>query len=78
VNKKNVPLAKLIETGIEKAIENGKFDALFIANYQAYIDKAQIGNRHFYELENAVLPEETPIDRKELWFDGTLNVPDEP
>lgn len=73
VNKKSVPLANLIKRGLEKAIENGTYEALFVENYKAYIDKAQIEDRTFYQLENAFLPEETPLDRKELWFDGKLN-----
>ena len=63
VNKKSVPLANLIETGLEKAIENGTYEALFVENYKTYIEKAQIENRTFYPLENAFLPEETPLDR---------------
>tara|TARA_B110000091_G_C13805742_1_gene472431 strand:- start:964 stop:1839 length:876 start_codon:yes stop_codon:yes gene_type:complete len=78
VNKKSVPLANLIETGLEKAIENGTYEALFVDNYKTYIEKAQIENRTFYPLENAFLPEETPLDRKELWFDGKINDSIEP
>lgn len=78
VNKKSVPLANLIETGLEKAIENGTYEALFVESYKTYIEKAQIGNRTFYPLENAFLPEETPLDRKELWFDGKINHPIKP
>ena len=73
VNKKSMPLANIIESGLEKAILVGKFDALFKANYQAYIQKAQLKNRTFYQLENAFLPKETPLERKELWFDGNIN-----
>jgi hypothetical protein len=76
VNKNSVPLASLIERGLEKAIENGKFEALFLENYKAYIDKAQIEDRTFYLLKNTFLPEKTPLDRKELWFDGKLNIPE--
>jgi hypothetical protein len=72
VNKKSVPLASLIERGLEKAIKNGKFEALFNENYQTYIDKAQIEDRTFYQLKNAFLPEKTQFDRKELWFDGKI------
>jgi len=78
VNKNSVPLASLIEKGLEKAIENGKFEALFIENYKAYIDKAQIENRTFYLLKNTFLPEKTPLDRKELWFDGKISEPAQP
>jgi hypothetical protein len=78
VNKKSVPLASLIETGLEKAINNGKFEALFAENYKPYIDKAQIENRTFYVLKNTFLPETAPLDRKELWFDGKINTAAEP
>jgi hypothetical protein len=78
VNKKSVPLAKLIEKGLEKAIKNGTYDELFEENYKAFIDKAQIENRTFYTLENSFLPEKTPLDRKELWFDGKTNHPIKP
>jgi hypothetical protein len=77
VNKKSVPLANLIERGLEKSIENGKFEALFLENYKTYIEKAQIKNRKFYSLDNAFLPEKTPLDRNELWFDGKLNTSSE-
>lgn len=72
VNKKSVPLANIIASGLEKAIKNGKFEALFKEHYQGYIDKAQLGGRTFYQLDNAFLPEETPLERKELWFDGKV------
>jgi hypothetical protein len=78
VNKKSVPLANLIEVGLEKAIANGTYEALFVDNYKTYIEKAQIEKRTFYPLENAFLPKETPLSRKELWFDGKINHPIEP
>ncbi|WP_293756428.1 amino acid ABC transporter substrate-binding protein [uncultured Paraglaciecola sp.] len=73
VNKRSVPLANLIEKGLEKAIKNGKFEALFLEHYKAYIDKSQIEKRNFYQLENTFLPEKTPLDRKELWFDAKMH-----
>jgi hypothetical protein len=78
VNKKSVPLAKLIEKGLEKAIENGTFQALFIENYADYIEKSKIEQRTFYTLKNPFLPEKTPLDRKELWFDGKISSQLEP
>jgi hypothetical protein len=78
VNKKSVPLANLIKRGLEKAIQNGTYEALFVDKYKTYIDKSQIENRTFYQLENSFLPEETPLDRKELWFDGKINTSTRP
>ena len=78
VNKRSVPLANLIEKGLEKAIKNGKFEALFLDHYKANIDKSQIQKRTFYQLENTFLPEKTPLYRKELWFDGKIHSPTKP
>lgn len=67
-NKRNVTLANLVEKGLEKAIANGKFDELFAQIHQQILNKAQMDNRLFFELENPLLPEGTPLDRKELWY----------
>ncbi|WP_233267272.1 transporter substrate-binding domain-containing protein [Paraglaciecola sp. L3A3] len=68
VNSKSTPLAHLINTGLERAIKNGEFDALFVETYQDFIDKSKINNRNIYTLENTFLPINTPINRSELWF----------
>ena len=78
VNKRSVPLANLIEKGLEKAIKNGKFEALFLDHYKANIDKSEVKKRTFYQLENTFLPEKTPLHRKELWFEGKMHSPTEP
>ena len=70
VNKKSVPLANLIQTGLEIAIKNGKFDELFLEVHQPYIDAADLKNRTFYQLQNSYLPLKTPLHRKELWFEN--------
>lgn len=70
VNKKNKPLAHLIKTGLEKAIVSGDFEGLFKETYQHVIEKVDIKNRNIYQLESDFLPPETPLDRKELWFQG--------
>ena len=70
VNKKSVPLANLIQTGLEMAIKNGKFDELFLEVHQPYIDAADLKNRTFYQLQNSYLPIKTPLHRKELWFEN--------
>ncbi|MFT2091554.1 amino acid ABC transporter substrate-binding protein [Paraglaciecola sp. 2405UD69-4] len=72
VNQNNRPLAHLIEVGLEKAIKNGKFEALFQKTYQDYIERAKLRERTFYQLDNTFLPEQTPLQRKELWFQQAL------
>lgn len=68
VSKRNSTLAKLLENGLEKAIANGKFDELFYQSHQRFIERAKMNNRRFFELENPLLPEGTPVDRAELWY----------
>jgi hypothetical protein len=70
LNKNSVPLANLIRIGLEKAIENGKFDELFLEEHQEYLDKSELDNRTFYQLQNTYLPIKTPLHRKELWYDN--------
>jgi hypothetical protein len=68
VNRKSVPLANLLKQGLEKAIANGKFEELFLRVHQPMLNKSNIKNRRFFELENIFLPEETPLERTELWY----------
>lgn len=74
VNKKNRPLANLINTGLEKAIANGEFDRLFSERHQTYIEKSQLNKRTFYQLDNTFLPLDTPLERKELWFSPSSTI----
>ncbi|UAA37861.1 amino acid ABC transporter substrate-binding protein [Paraneptunicella aestuarii] len=73
-NKKNVVLANLVKTGFERAIANGKFDKLFMQFHRKYLEKANLDKRIVFELENPILPENTPLDRKELWFKADKSV----
>lgn len=68
VNKSNKLLARLLTDGLEKAIANGKFDELFLQQFAPIIERANLDQRFFFELENPLLPAATPLDRKELWY----------
>lgn len=68
VNKNNSILARLLEDGLEKAIANGKFDELFLQVHAEYLEKSKLGERNFFQLENPLLPEATPLHRPELWY----------
>ena len=68
VNKNSVPLANLLERGLKIAIANGKFDELFFNVHQPILNKLKLKERRFFDLENADLPEETPLNQKDLWF----------
>ncbi len=67
-NKKNVVLANLIETGLERAIKSGDFDRLFMRVHEPFLQRANIDNRIIFQLDNPILPENTPIGDASLWY----------
>lgn len=74
VNKKDIILANLLEKGLEKAIANGKFDELFKRELKDTLDRTELVNRKFFQLDNPLLPNGTPIDRPELWYQVPADV----
>ena len=68
VNNQDTALAQAIERGLEAAIADGSFDRLFYQNYANLIKRAELDKRVVIELPNPLLPPETPLGRKELWF----------
>jgi hypothetical protein len=68
VAKENNKLARAVETGLEIAIKDGSFNLLFFKHHQAILERAGLDTRRTIELRNPLLPEETPLHRKELWF----------
>ena len=68
VNKSNDKLAKRIEEGLNRAVEDGSFDTLFNVYNQHYIRNLNLENRTYIKLKNPLLPEKTPVNRKELWL----------
>lgn len=71
-NKKDVALADTIRGGLERAIADGSFDRLFCLQYAQKIARAKLAQRTTIELFNPILPPETPLARKELWFSADL------
>jgi hypothetical protein len=71
VSKENVKLANDIETGLNRAIENGSFDKYFMnaPSIKDVIEKADMKNRRVFYLDNPTLTKETQLNRSELWFD---------
>lgn len=67
VNKQNVRLAADIRSGLEKMIADGSFDRLFMQYHGPLIRRANLGARRIFDLDNPLLPAETP-ERKSLWF----------
>jgi hypothetical protein len=60
-------LAGLVELGLNRLLANGGFDRLFDTYHSESINKAGLHMRRLIELRNPLLPELTPLARKELW-----------
>lgn len=67
-NKRNVTLSRLIETGLNMAIEDGSFDELFNKHYGEIISKLEVETSKQFELANPLLPEKTPISEALYWY----------
>ena len=70
VAKDNVPLARALETGLLRTIENGSFDKLFYQYFGEAIQSLGIEKRTIISIPNPVLQAQMPLDRPELWFDA--------
>ncbi|MFW5498656.1 MULTISPECIES: hypothetical protein [unclassified Maridesulfovibrio] len=71
VSRKNVKMAERIEKGLRAAIKDGSFDELFYNHPQlsTMFKKLCFKKRIIIELENPLLPPETPTKDKSLWID---------
>lgn len=68
VAKSNKRLAEIIEKGLQAAIDDGNFNKLFKQYYQTFITRAELDKRTHLRLINPLLPKETPLHNKKLWF----------
>ena len=68
VSKSNPTLARLIETGLERAIADGSFDDLFLSTHKTLLESLNMDSRRIYTLENPLLPLNTPVGTKQLWY----------
>lgn len=68
VNRSNPIMARLIETGLKRALEDGSFDELFLAEYQDDLEQINVEGRLRFELTNPQLPPKTPTGQSSLWY----------
>lgn len=66
--RSNQGLARLIQKGLDIAIQDGSFDELFYRYFEEVISRARISERTLYRLDNPLLSSETPLGNKSLWF----------
>ena len=68
VSGSNKTLANLIETGLNRSIDDGSFDALFESTYSPILESLGVNERKIFTLENPLLPIETPLTNSALWY----------
>jgi hypothetical protein len=61
-------LAQMIRQGLELAISDGSFDALFQQHNGNTLRALQLDKRQIIHLANPLLPPDTPLERKNLWY----------
>jgi ABC-type amino acid transport substrate-binding protein len=72
-NKNDAALKKRIELGLRKMIKDGSFDAIFIKYNGKAIAQANLSGRRLIQLNNFLLPKETPLNDASLWFHPKKN-----
>ena len=70
VAKNNASLAKEIEQGLYKAIDDGAFNKYFFDNpmIKEALERANANERKIFYIDNPDLPPATPLENKKLWW----------
>lgn len=68
LSKDSTELAGELAMALNKLIASGEFDLLFHEYFDSLLEQAAIADRKVIELQNPLLPPETPINRSELWY----------
>lgn len=71
LRKDNITLQKTMIKTLNNMVADGTFEKMFLNDTQvkAALSKANVAGRIIIDLENPLLTDKTPINRKELWFD---------
>ncbi len=71
VSKTQPKLASVIYDGLNQAIADGSFDQYFFNDPEVKkaLQKAKLGARRVYSINNPNIGPQTPLDREELWLD---------
>lgn len=68
VNRANEVVAEAIERGLNRALDDGSFDQVFMAHFGEAIRRANLDQRTILRIDNPMLTPQTPLDRQELWY----------
>ncbi len=67
-NRCDASLAEAVTNGLELALADGSFDRLFLDYHGSLIERSRLRQRNVISLPNPLLPAETPLERRELWY----------
>jgi len=65
-------LAQRLTYGLEAMVKNNSLGDVFYQYYADDIEKARLSERQVMAIENPYLPDETPLERLNLWFEHDL------
>ncbi|ABC27713.1 ABC-type amino acid transport/signal transduction systems, periplasmic component/domain [Hahella chejuensis KCTC 2396] len=68
VGKGDETLARLIEKGLNAALEDGSFEQLFLTHHQSFLNRAQLPQRRVFLLQNPTLPAGTEAPDTHWWL----------
>jgi len=68
VSKSNQALADRIQTGLNLALTDGSFKALFLEYHQHLFEQAALGKRNLFTLENPTLPVIRGVPKLSWWL----------
>ena len=67
VNKRDIALAADIRKGLDIALRDGSFEALFVQHFGTVLQRSRLGQRRIVEMKNPLLPAETSLADTRLW-----------
>lgn len=68
VSPDNPQLAKHIQQGLEKMLDDGSFEQLFMQFFSSQLAELKLDQRQIIKLENPLLPAQTPLQDHRLWY----------
>ncbi len=69
VSPREPRLARRLNEGLESMVSDGSLQRIVVDFYKDALRRANLCARHIIRLDNPLLTPETPLKRKELWFD---------
>ncbi|MGC0117906.1 hypothetical protein [Pseudoalteromonas piscicida] len=68
VSHDNPLLHSQIEKGLKSALQDGRFEALFLKHFSARLEKLDLKNKTVIELDNPNLPPSAPLEVPFYWY----------